>query len=511
MAGTGALLIAPVMSGCNGRAQSSHTENKGKYSGTIVPSDKRKRYLFLDDHWISRQSGVTRTFHKAVRDNNNPVITRQNYDKGVGPYNFSWIKKDSPYSALFGTFELDGRYPAFFITSDDGYKWSDACREPDAMTVGEGNKQCAIYVYDKSGLYSDYPYLSAVGLRFAPDCDSFHWRFRRSRDGIRWETFPVDPVWDGPSDVLSIIWDDYKKKYVAYYKVWRYKGTTLEGEPFVAYGHLDTKIEEGGTVFHLTGTTYLPRQKIDVRLQYGGDTSNDGGGAPTDAKMQMARMIAYAESSDFLHWENEQIIIAPPDDAPLGDQSYGMGVNCYGGMYIGMYSHFNSLTGLIQPMVAWSYDGIHFTVHDRQFFIDSGKRDEWDYGYILPSELMETDGGQLFVYYGSLGIDHLETDMTRCDGGIGRAWIRQDGFASLKGGWMETIPLKVQRKRMSINMTGEIVLSLKSASGETIGKKTALRGDHHNLEVGIDLSAWNDKEVIVHLDLSKGEVFSITI
>lgn len=470
-----------------------------------------QRYLFLDDHWIDQQSGVTRTFHAGVKDENNPVITASECGKGVGPYVFHWGSKQSPYSAWYGTYEEDtGNYPTSFSSSADGFNWTDACRETNVISIGEGNIQCAAHLLNGSSLYGDYPYLCATGFRHAPDYDKFHWRFRRSRDGVSWEAFTDDVIWDGPSDVMQLQWDEQKQKFVAYYKVWRYKGVTLDGEPFVVYGNLDTKIE--GNVFHIKGETYLPKQMIDVKLQYGGDASNDGGGAPTDKKMQMHRVVAYAESSDFLHWENEQIILEPPSDAPLGDQSYGMPVTYYGNMYIGMYYHFNSLTGLIQPMVAWSYDGIHFTVHDQQFFLQSGKPGEWDYGMIGPSEFMDAGDGQLYLFYGSLAVDHLlGAGLTQYHGAFGRAWIRRDGFASLKGGWLETVPIRVQSKQMSINMAGEVSVSLKSSSGKSIGKKVVLRGDHHSLIPDIDLSDWIGKDVIVHLDLSKGELFSITL
>lgn len=492
--GTGALFMTPFFAGSSEAKQ-----------GALI--GKGQRYLFLDDHWINVQSGVTRSFHAGRKDDTNPVITAGDCGSGIGPYIFHWGSKQSPYSAWYGSFEEDtGNYPTSFVTSGDGINWTGACRETDAIKLGNGNKQCAAHLLNGSSLYDGYPYLCATGFRHAPDYNKFHWRFRRSRDGVSWEVFPGDPLWDGPSDVMQLQWDEHKKKFVAYYKVWRYKGVTLDGEPFVAYGHLDTKVE--GNEFHIKGETYLPKQTIDVRLQYGGDASNDGGGAPTDTKMQMHRVVAYAESTDFLHWENEQIIIEPPTDAPLGDQSYGMPVTCYGNMYIGMYHHFNSLTGLIQPMMAWSYDGIHFSVHDKQFFLHSGKPGEWDYGMVLPSEFMDAGNGQLYLFYGSLAGDHLGGQY---HGAFGRAWIRQDGFASLKGGRMETVPLRVQAKRMNINMTGEIGLSLKNASGKTIGKKVVMRGDHHCLVPAIDLSAQIDKEVVVHLDLSRGELFSITI
>jgi len=495
--GAGSFILPPsfFMTGCTAAGNDAPSTHDGQ------------RYLFPDDHWIAGQSGVSRLFHPLTKEKDNPVITKRTDEKNIGPYTFTWCNKQPPYSAWFGSYKDDGSYPAYFVTSGDGMNWDSLRCENDALSIGDGNKQTAVLVRNTSGQFG-YPYLGAQGLRHSPQSDTFHWRFIRSRDGIHWEFFPGEPIWEGPSDVLQIIWDERKKKFVAYYKVWRYKGTTLEGKPFAAYGHLDTDIE--GNVCRITGTTYLPKQTIDVKVQYGGDTSNDGGGGRSDAKMQMARVIGYAESSDFLHWEKEQIILEPSSDAPLGDQSYGMGVFPYGNMYIGMYNHFNSLTGLLQPKLAWSYDGIHFTIREEQFFLTAGAAGEWDSGMVLAGELMDAGNGQMYLYYGSLGVDHKNEDINQYHGALGRAWLRRDGFASLKGGWIETVPLKIHHKQMSVNMTGVIGMTLKTAAGETMGE-TVLSGDHHNLIPDINLSAWIGKDVVVHLDLDKGELFSITL
>ena len=499
-AGAGGLLMMLLTAGCGGKLEAT--------------AEGGQRYMFLDDNWLKGQSGVTRTFHIPDKEQGNPVITVKEFKKGVGPYTFSWENKQTPYTAWFGTYdEEEGTYPAFLMTSVDGLSdWTEASHEKsDIMSIGEGNKQCFIYMHNKSSQHGDYAYLGAVGFRHSPDYNTFHWRFRRSHDGIHWEKFPDDPIWDGPSDVMQIFWDEHKQKFVAYYKVWRYTGTTLEGKPYLAYGHLDSEVEKNGTVFHLHGTTYLPKQTIDVKLQYGGGkTADDGGGGASNTKLQMSRVVGYAESSDFLHWENEQIIIEPSADAPFGDQSYGMSVACKGNMYISMYSHFNSVTGLIQPILAWSYDGIHFSLHDRQFFVASGKPGDWDYGMILISEPVDIGKDQLCIYYGSLAVDHKNPDLSQYHGALGRAWLRKDGYASLKGGQVETVPLRVQAQRMSVNMTGEVGVTVKSVTGKVIGK-AVLRGDHLNIVPDIDLSAFLNCDVIIQLDLSAGELYAITI
>ena len=511
VAGTGGIFVASsaLFAGCNakGNKYANPVSDSTEHPEAGQPANEGQRYLFLDDHWIAGQSGVLRSFHAAVKEKGNPVIVKLEDENNIGPYMFWWGDKKPPCSAWFGSFD-GSNYPVSFTTSGDGFNWNQKRSPTNILKIGDGNIQCATPLFDKSGQYGDYRYLCAQGLRSSPTFNEFHYRFLRSRDGVQWEAFPGDRIWVGPSDVMHIQWDARKKKFVAYYKVWRYKGKTLDGKPFVAYGHLDMKIE--GNTCRIFGNTYLPKKEIDVVLEYGGDASNDGGGGTADAKMQMARVVGYAESSDFLHWENEQIIIEPPSDAPLGDQSYGMNVTCYGNMYIGMYHHFNAVNGLIQPKLAWSYDGVSFTVHKRQFFFHVGHTDEWDTGMVFPSDVMDTGHGQMYIFYGSLGVDHKNTDEKQYRAAFGRVWLRQDGFSSLKGGWIETVPLRVKRKHLSINMAGEVGLSVKTTSGETVGQ-TLQRGDHHNLIPEIDLSTWVNKEIILRLDLRNGELYSVTL
>jgi hypothetical protein len=511
VAGAGGSWVLPslLFPGCAGKPDktSGGIENKNSRSSAVADG---QGYLFLDDHWLAAQSGVSRHFHAAMKEAGNPVITRQAGEKGIGPYVFGWAEQQSPFTAWLTTFVTkSNEYPLFFVTSPDGMNWNSRRQTTDIFEIKGGNQQCAVYLYDESGKYGDYRYLCAVGFRHTPDMKRFHWRFGRSRDGIRWELFPENRIWVGPSDVMSLMWDRLKKKYVAYYKVWRYAGTTLDGKPFVTYG--DFEMEINGHVCHLFGHALFPkREEVDVKLEYGGDTSDDGGGGRSDAKLRMTREMAYAESDDFLHWENEQMVVDTPLDAPLGDQGYGMNVICFDNMYIGLYNHFNSINGLMQPKIVWSYDGIHFQMNKEDFFLTPGTSREWDAGMVIPSCPIATSDGRICLYYGSQGVDHTIVDIDKLHGAIGRAWLRQDGFASLKGGWVETVPLKVLRKEMEMNMTGVVGVTLKTLSGTVIGE-AVLRGDHYRLVPDIDLSACLNQEVVVRLDLSNGELFSIRL
>jgi hypothetical protein len=481
---------------------------------------EQSSYLFLDDHWVAERDGVTRRFYQAEKEEDNPVLVKGK-ERGVGPYAFGWGSKTAPYTAWVGSYDLkNGEYPAFLITSQDGIHWDENRRESDVMRLLNNppgsSVQAAAYLYDPSGNYPDYPYLGAVLYRRTLFLDHFHARFRRSKDGVHWEKFSlVDPIWDTMGDVLSFLWDAQKERYVAYYKIYRIQGTTTAGEPFHAYsGSFDLK--KGTTTATFKGYARTAENfgvtrpvKMDVELVYGGDSSDDGGGVPTDDKLRIERVIGYADSVDFLHWENEQIVIVPPENAVRGDQGYGMVVAQRGGMYIGMYQYFNGVSGVIDLILAWSYDGIRWELNWDERILVTGAAGEWDHGMVFGPEFMNGGDGRMFLYYGSLAVDHLQSSDLAV-GGVGRAWLREDGFASLSGGSLTTKPLPVTQAALTLNMAGRIPIEVKSPEGEVLAAGVA-QGDACDVAAPIDLTPFLGQEVVLSMNLTEGELFSVSL
>ena len=220
----------------------------------------------------------------------------------------------------------------------------------------------------------------------------------------------------------------------------------------------------------------------------------------------MIRIIARAESEDFVHWDNEQIIIEPPEGALFGDQSYGMSVRLYQGIYLGFLNHFNAIDGHIRPVLAWSYDGIHFKINYENFLLECD-RGQWDSGMILSGEILDGIGDRLCMYYGGTDLDHTKPD-TELTGGIGRAWIREDGFVSLTGSEIITKPVSILKERLVLNMSGIISVELLAADGYTY-KRTRAVGDHCRVVPDIDLTPYMGQNLRFKLDLRKGELYSL--
>ncbi|NJD01778.1 MAG: hypothetical protein FIA99_04095 [Ruminiclostridium sp.] len=117
------------------------------------------------------------------------------------------------------------------------------------------------------------------------------------------------------------------------------------------------------------------------------------------------------------------------------------------------------------------------------------------------------------TYYGAISTDHKVADDIKHNivrGAVGRAWMRIDGFASLKGGKVATQPLEVTGEQISLNMKGVVGLTLRDRSGAFIAVQE-LRGDHYNIVADIILSAYVGKKIRVEMDLSEGELFSLSI
>lgn len=463
--------------------------------------------LFLDDHDLEQAWDTVRTFHQCEKEVGNPVLTKKLAWEGIGPYSpCAEPHPDGGYNLFYGTYGgKNSDYPSGYMYSADGINWTR--RSEWLNTIDDGAQAC-VTRYDAGCNFGEWRYLGMAFFRSAPGISEPHIRFRRSRDGINWEPFPGNPYWIGPSDVYSFMWDPNRNKYVLYYKLWKLAGETLAGESFVSY-FPGFDPEEGKDTFRAQGYAVLPeRRPVDVTLKYAGSSANDGGGGYVSSSITMIRIVARAESVDFVHWDHEQVIIEPPEDAPLGDQSYGLFVRMYQGLYLGWLSHFNGVSGLIRPLLAWSRDGVHFSVNYDQYLLDSEKGN-WDGGMIAGSELLTDIDRRLCLYYGGIDIDHTMSDR-EMTAGIGRAWLRRDGFVSLSGGEITTRPFRITRNRLALNMSGRIRVTVLDKDGAVL-HQTVASGDHERIIPDLELDAYGGLYLRFRLDLREGALYALRL
>ena len=158
----------------------------------------------------------------------------------------------------------------------------------------------------------------------------------------------------------------------------------------------------------------------------------------------VGRRVARMESDDFVHWTDPVLVFeADKDDGPNA-QIYGISVNYYEGVYIGMIWMYHAGTDeRIDVQLIHSRDGIAWQrTGDRAVFIPNGPEGAWDRGLILGTAngLVQLDD-HIYIYYSAHIANHGKgrgrsreaSLMYRC-GGIGLAMLRRDGWVSLDAG-----------------------------------------------------------------------------
>jgi hypothetical protein len=155
---------------------------------------------------------------------------------------------------------------------------------------------------------------------------------------------------------------------------------------------------------------------------------------------------------------------------------------------------------------------VNFQLNWDDYLLLPGQDGEWDAGMVFGPEFLDMGSGdRMCLYYGSLGIDHRVPDGSpRQIGGIGRAWLRKDGFASISGGTIETCPLTVNAGKIALNMKGGVKITVKTPEGAILASGEA-RGDHRRIIPQIDITAFTGCQVVLSIDLTAGELFGVSL
>jgi hypothetical protein len=287
-----------------------------------------------------------------------------------------------------------------------------------------------------------------------------------SPDGIVWTDYEKNPVWHVPSDIIHVMWDDRRERFIAFYKVWEMKGREVrpdgpaEGIPFIAHMPTFTPKEVGnGTAqFDAPCITFNPpaAAKVENRqfvLRSGNQGANDGGGTSLSGEWHAKRVQAFAESKDGIHWTNEQVVLRADDkDTPSANIQY-LYVISYGGYYLG-FATLHDEAGYFQIQLAWSADGLTWHRPCREPWLNVGPEGAFDSGMVLGPTgpiLRERD---MWFPYGGFPIRHDST-ATDWQSAIGLATMRLDGFASWQAsdepGVLVTQPFRRNGDRLFVN------------------------------------------------------------
>ena len=213
--------------------------------GEVLESKPTEGILLLDDHTVASTKNVTQQFFPATRHPANPVMTRTEPWEGVGPYVWgNRLMQDEASRQLrlwYIAYDFSGNFYRWgYATSDDGLAWTKPAlgveRFGDALATNclplgphpeKGTRSIVRDPRPETPSHRRY-----LGMRFTYEGEFASF----SPDGVAWLEYPLNPVWRVPSDIIHIMWDERRERFVAFFKVWELAGTELVAEEAGAEG-----------------------------------------------------------------------------------------------------------------------------------------------------------------------------------------------------------------------------------------------------------------------------------
>jgi hypothetical protein len=428
--------------------------------------------LLLDEHTFARTTNLKQEFFPARKHAANPVLRRTEPWEGVGPYVWGTrLMQDAATQQLrlwYVAYSFDGNaYRWGLATSSDGLNWMKPelnltkFRNSTArnwLPVGShAAKGCLSIARDpRPETPPDRRYL---GIRFTYDGEFISF----SPDGIVWKEYLGNPIWSVPSDIIHLMWDERRNRFVAYYKVWEVTGTEIrrDGSEHKVLAYMpsfDQKKLTNGQI-EITGPRIFFRtnaaakvEKCRLVLRANKQAPDDGGGSSLSGDWIGKRVQAWAESEDGIHWTREQVVLRADDNDPPTANIQYMFVMQYGGYYLGFLT-LHDQRGLFSIQLAWSDDGIHWKRDWRKPWLDIGPKGSFDAGMVLgPADPIFFEREMAFPY-GGFPITH---DSARQDweAAVGLAMIRLDGFSAWKAeqsGELVTQPFLCEGDELFVN------------------------------------------------------------
>jgi hypothetical protein len=482
--------------------------------------------LFVDDVLIGHETGLRRTLHQPVKDNDGefPIIELGDefgglrstlesngtilYDPRLGRY----VMFALGYAFSSNAWDRVRRYR---FTSGDGINWihGDDGRpqvvfprsEADLYNPKAGRNAAGTDMFSCCFDSSDpiYPY---KGWQWFPKwTDHGAMVYTQSRDGVNWELgdevapynlHPIEHeghVMEGPGDGTSIYLDPVEHRYLASIRYWCR--------------------DEVGPGNRLRSRAYLFLDRIDERPDFG--------------RIEGLDLVPSAEEKN--------------GDRP-SDEYYMTSTWRYeslwlGGLRIwhrdGNYPYSPAGSAFLKLVV--SRDGLHWNkvpyLNDdgvSEVFIpngpEGGNGGRNDGGYITeftqgPLQI----GDELIYYYGATSYGKNNPDENRVTGGgIFRARMRKDGFVSVDNGCLTTRLLRSEGDELMTNSIGALSVEVLDATGKSRGKisidgddvRTRIRISGKNLRqlVGSDKSTGSTNPFKLRFRLgSDGRLFSFAV
>lgn len=192
------------------------------------------------------------------------------------------------------------------------------------------------------------------------------------------------------------------------------------------------------------------------------------------------RRVARAVSEDAILFSDPELVFECDEADEEGTQFYGMPVDQYEGLYLGMvWVYREGVDGTIDTSLATSRDGVTWErTLDRQTFLSLGPPGSWEDGMVRISQRFLTVGDEIYLYYGGVQGAHTGRkfkEVERVEApALGLATLRRDGFVSLDAGedegWVLTRPIEVTGDELHVNAAadGQVIAELTDDLGHVL-------------------------------------------
>lgn len=374
--------------------------------------ERGRRELFFDDALIELREGLVRTVNQPVKYSGNPVLRREHPWEGYRVQVYGTVIYD-PAEALFKAWYMNIPATAAEKITVQGQ------RRPGHATL-------LSYATSKDGVSWAKPTLNVVDFEgstannmIAPDL------YNPEGFSVLYEPNDADP----------------ERRYKAFY--WDHgRGPLMMYEGQEIYGEGP---DDGMHVaFSPDGIHWKPYEKNPV-MKHGSDT---GQVVLWDPRIERyvafgrfgagGRKVARTDSPDFINWSEPKLVLEPDEKDGPNMQFYGISVDLYHGLYIGMLWMFyieEKSIGRIDFQLCHSRDGIVWQRDpERHVFMPAGPEGTWDWGDMRAACRSVILKDRILIYYAGSAAKHGLGGQLRIGMDIGLATLRRDGWISLDAG-----------------------------------------------------------------------------
>lgn len=400
---------------------------------------KNVRQLFLDDYLIDSLGNLQRTVNQPVKHPDNPVLKREHPWEAFRVQVYGTVLYD-PEARLFKAWYMNipataadkitvqgQRRPGHatllsYATSKDGVVWEKPVLNLVDFEGSTANNMIAPDLYNPEGFSVLYePNDPNPDRRYK----AFYWDHGRG-PLMMWEGQEL--YGEGPDDGMHVAFSPDGIRW-----------TPFAGNPVMKHGS-----DTGQCVLY---DPVLGRYVAFGRFGAGG------------------RKVARTESSDFIHWAEPELVLAPDEKDGPNTQFYGISVDWYEGLYIGVLWMFwieSGTVGRIDFQLCHSRDGKSWGRDpERRVFLPNGPAGAWDSGDMRAACRSVILPDRVLLYYAGSSARHGKGGPLRIGMDIGLATLRRDGWVSLDAG---ELPGTVTTKAF-VHPGGSLRLNANAAKG----------------------------------------------